>query len=177
MNNMHWILCLLSLAAVVISALILVKVDKKSQSKDGYKLLVHQKNLKPRLMSKVTADNPDTISDLAKAHCPANLVSMGISSYNTLMKVEDSCEPEVGSLWDDDLDRKGLETSDDMVMSYICDESIQLQNKDGTLVNTSMKALAKQYYPWQSKFIECALKNPDDPSQCCDTNQEPVWRN
>jgi hypothetical protein len=181
MNPVKWLMCVLAVVAVVLAALILVKVNKKcggtnSGSKSNKAKLRIQipTNRSPVARTRnVRANDPNTISALCQQYC-GNIDASKIAMFNAIMKFEDVCGPAVGSLWDDSTSPLG--TADDMVMAYLCNPSIDITDENGSVIETlGMVDVVKKYYPWQYQWLQCALKPPKgDPKNCCGA-QEPVW--
>lgn len=118
---------------------------------------------------------PSTIAHLAQQYCES-LDQDKIDQFNVVMKFEDVCGPTVGSLWDDN--NSPLGTVDDMTMAYLCNLPIDITDDNGNVIeSTTMVKMVAKYYPWQKKWLDCALNPPNgDPQNCCG-QQEPVWNN
>jgi hypothetical protein len=190
MNAVKWLMCLLALAAVVLTVLILVKINKKCGGTQGgsgkgggnssssgrptkrLRLKVHSNN-KPLSRGagiKVNANNSVVVDQLAQDYC-GNIDPKVTAKFMKIMGTEIACE---STIWGDN--------DDDMVMVFLCNAPIDIEFPDGTVTTMNFHDYLKTYNPEGYKTvladIECASNPPEGkPVNCCGGNPNPVWNN
>lgn len=152
MNWGRWLTCLLAIVVMVLSVLILVKVNKKCE-KSGYAPPSRNSKLRARL-GKLRTNNPAIISSMSQKYCGDD---SQVANYTNIDTATNSCN--VG-LFDD---------PDDSVMQYLC--NYVTTDDNGNQVN--VKQMLQKNYPDDAKVIDCIVNNQyqNDPSECCGGSQ------